>query len=526
VIAGGRFFKNGRLDFPKNTPVDSVFTKKDGSYHTCFGPCVAHSGVVYGNTDPNVSLATTRLTKSRLPTIPGFEVYLQDRQRSFIVSHSPILDSIKRTYTHHFDTYTDSILEALEHHGDSHPKAPLRIAAWKDIIDYNLIDDDLWNIPSKGTLYKMKIFEIAKPNKVPRMIGDLGVHASLQGFRITKFIKAAMATEPIEYMGGTIEFCPKPDPASLEAVFAKLIDPPSRFYFVYFSDDSCLSIRVGEDVLRFNVDISSCDASHTGELFDLIQHMVPDSLASDMSSLIKQCQTPITIHSRADPRNHVTLRPSNPRLYSGSTLTTAINNLANLLIALSVAESDCTNAQDVISAAAAAGYIVTCDDCTDWHKLQFLKHSPVLDETGHLRPLLNIGVLLRLSGTCKGDLPGSKKVPLSERAASFQASLLNGAYPKAHFTLLDNMSSTCGRSTPLTDAVVAKIFEHKVLDTDDYPHFRVRSDEVFRRYELDALGIAQVELGFGLCKYSEHYSADGTSTILLLDYGLSGKELV
>jgi len=482
--------------------------------------------VVYGKSDANISLATTRITKTRLPTLPEVEDLLQLWQNDFIDRHSDLLSSIASTYSHHFNTYTDSIIECMEHYDDVHPKRALRIAAWKDILDFAIFDDDLWYLPEKGTLYKMKIFEIAKPGKVPRMIGDLGVHASLQGFRVTKFLKHAMAAEPLDYLGGEIEFCPTPDPFSLTKVFEKLIDPPGDYYFVYFSDDSCLAIRTKDGIKRYNIDISSCDASHTEKLFTTLQDLTPPSVRGDMKSLTNQCKTPITIHSVDTFKSRkVRLKPPSPRLYSGSTLTTAINNLANILIAISIAEEGCSTPDDIMRAAAQAGYIVTCEDCTDWHKLQFLKHSPVLDTKGVIRPLLNIGVLLRLSGCCKGDLPGSKKTPLRERAEAFQASLLRGAYPKANFTLLDNMRRSVGCANSKTDAMVKKELEFKVIDNDDYPSFRVDSHEVFSRYDLNEVEIAEVEDVFGKCGYSEHYVADGPSKVLEADYGLVGRQL-
>lgn len=518
------YFKEGRLAFPKATTSQETVAKVDGSYHSCFGPCVASNGVMYGNSNHNVSLAATRITKTRLPGLPGFEQLLQENQRVFIEAHDEQLSTLRVNYDKHFTEYTDVITEALEHHEDPHLKKALRVLAWKDILDFNLLEDDMWYLPGKGTLYKMKIFEIAKPGKTPRMIGDLGVHASLQGFRITKFLKHAMAVEPFSYRGGEIEFCPKPAPAALESVFRKLIDPPGKFYFVYFSDDACLSIKTPTGILRFNLDISSCDASHTASLFKALRTLTPERVRKDIDHLVNQCSTPITIYDLIDRKKKVTLKPNSPRLYSGSTLTTAINNLANILIALSIAESDCLSAEDVIRAAAKAGYIVTCLDCSDWHKLQFLKHSPVIDTDGQLRALLNIGVLLRLSGTCKGDLPGKKTIPLRQRAEAFQASLLRGAYPKANFTLIDNLRKSVGVPTPETEKVVASMFEYKVEDSEEAPVFRVHSEEVFKRYDFTELETAEVELDFGNCKYGEHYTSNGTSKILEVDYNLSGRE--
>lgn len=407
-------------------------------------------------------------------------------------------------------------------------KKQLRINAWDDIVALNLAADHLWylDLSKKGTVYKMKTFEIAKPGKPPRMIGDLGVHASLQGFRLTSFMKKAMAKHVLNVGGGQIHFCPTPTPSALETVFNNLITPAQRFYFVLFSDDSCLSIRTKDGrVLRFNVDISSCDASHTYHLFEQLKNLFPGDLRAEVQQLIDQCRTTIEIYDLFNRKRKVKLIPNSPRLYSGSTLTTILNNLANILIAISISQVDINCAQDVIDAAKRVGYIVTCDDCTDWHKLQFLKHSPVRCTDGVIRPLLNLGVLLRLSGTCKGDLPGTKSQTLAERGKNFQASLLRGAYPKANFKLLRNMRANAGLETEACNKVVSTMLEYKVIADEDYPSFEVDSHEVWKRYDLTPLQVAELEDDFGSCKFSDHYCSPGTAVVLNLDYGLTSASM-
>lgn len=443
------YWVQGRLCFPEPTFSESALCKKDGSYFFFFGPCIADSGVVYGNTNHNVSLGLMRLTKVRIPLLHGYDQFLQAEQEDYILKHTNFITDLQLSYHQSFDDYTNMIDECEEHHADPHQKKELRIAARGDLIGENLYFDNTWMQLGRSTEYKLKTMEVAKPGKIPRLIGDLGVHASLQGFRLTYFMKKAMANNPIHINGGIIQYCPSPDPFCLEEVFHNLIDPPGRFYFVLFSDDSCLAYRHGDKILRFNVDISSCDASHTESLFNALRALFPSLLQPEVDKLIDQCRAPITVYDRNVKRRKVKLEPKTPRLYSGSTLTTIINNVANILIAHSISNSTITCAVDVIKAAARTGYIVTCEDCDDWHKLQFLKHSPVRCSDGVVRPLLNIGVLLRLSGRCKGDLPGSKKTPLEVRAKTFQASLLRGAYPKASFTLIDRMKANAGApSTP------------------------------------------------------------------------------
>lgn len=513
------------INFPDPTELEISLRKVDGSYHSQFGFGCAHSGVVYANTNHDLRLGMGRMTKQRVPLLNGFDQYLQQQQRLFIQEHSDFVESLQEQYEWRMLECDTALAECLAHHADPHQKRELRIQGMADSIEHGIVFDDLWYLPKRSTEYKMKIFEIAKVGKVPRVIGNLGIPASLQGFRVTKYIKMAMADEPLEVNGGKIVFCPTPAPAELAQVFNDLIEPPGRFHFVLFSDDSCLSIRVGSKILRFNVDISSCDASHTTDLFMALLAICPEHMREDVEKLIRQCEQEITIFDRNNRQRHVTLKPNRPRLYSGSTLTTIINNLANIFIALAISEADIKCERDVIKAAMRAGYVVTCEDCADWHKLQFLKHSPVYDTTGQIRALMNPGVLLRLSGACKGDVPGDKRTPLRERQTTMQGSLLRGAYPYTHCPLLDNMRRMAGPGNAECDAVIRKSLEYKVIH-DDSDEWRVSSEEMWTRYDLTPHEIVELEEGFGKCGYGQHYYSDGTNKVLELDYGLTGKELV
>jgi len=523
------------VQFPEPTAIERLSCKRDGSYMTRAGPCASHNGNIYARETSNLAAGVTRLTKSRLPKIPGAEQGFRDKQKVFIAEHESFINHLRRDYDSYYAECCSILEEAILHHADPHDKKDLRIVSWKDIEDYNVLFNDVWNIPGKYALYKVKIFEIAKPNKTIRCIGDLGCPASLQGFRLADFTKKAMFGEPIHINGGTIEFCKEPSVSALTGVFERLISPPGRFSFVYFSDDSCLAIRTTSGkILRFNVDISSCDASHTAALFDAYVRIHPERLQEDARKLVKQCEQPITVVDLYNRRRKVTLKPKEPRLYSGSTITTAINNLACQLIGLAISETEINCKEDVIMAAEKAGYIVTCIDCSDWHQLQFLKHSPVFDTDGKLRPLLNLGVLLRLSGTAKGDFIGTKGESLQVKVERQQASLLQGAYPRAHFPLMESMKECCkgGLTHKLTSKLEKQLRNAsnnriglKVSTKDSDDHFSVCSEEVYKRYLLTPHEISQMDNDFAHMGYGCHYASSATNKIFKTDYDLNAKYL-
>jgi len=286
--------------------------------------------------------------------------------------------------------------------------------------------------------------------------------------------------------------------------------------------------------LRMNIDITSCDASHTRALFNLYIKIHPTRVQGDAAALVAQCEQPIRItdlNARyGRHKRRLILKPKSPRLYSGCTITTGTNCLACILmIASIVAQIDTIRTgADVVRACAIAGYLVTSLDCTDWHQLQFLKHSPVLDLSGEIQPMLNLGVLLRLSGTAKGDFPGTKKETMKVRVDRFQAALLQGAYPYISFPLIDRLKANCATNAvphKWVDPLVAKMLSYRVVESEERTVLHVSSAEVYKRYQLTPHEIVELDDGFGGCGYQDHFASTGTDKIFNLDYGLNAKYL-
>jgi len=506
---GNIYFKDGNLDFPPGE-------RKDGFYRTRFGPMVGHSGEVCGAEDINQNLGLRRLTGKRAPEQPGFHELLCENQSRWFIRNKPFFREVGKLYEPHMQSYTCSEEECEEHYADTHKKQRLRIEAFRELLNSGELSKakSLW---VKKILWKMKRAETKKFGKKTRMIGDLGVGASLRGFRLTNALKVAQATERVYYKGGEIMFCKSPDPVALSEAFDKLINPPGRFFFVYFSDDSCLSIRRGDKIDRYNLDISSCDASHGPEIFKTLVDIVPERMRADMQILVDQCKLPAHIQSFQDRRKKVKLIPRRPLLFSGSTITTAINNIANLAIAKSIADCDYRGEADVMFAAQDVGYIVSgCKPLEFIEDLQFLKNSPVLDTQGNWKPMLNLGVLLRASGTCEGDLNG--RGDLRERAREFQRGLLHGAYPFTNFQMLDNMKMAMGEGKLSQQAMDQ--FEYKVVKNDSYPPYRCDEDSLYRRYRLTPLEVAEL-LEFSKSDVFTEFSSGGASKILKTDYSLT-----
>jgi len=449
--AGQQFYVNGRVQFPP-----AVFPKPDLFYRTRFGPAVIIKAIIPCKCNDCTSLAVTRITALRAGDLPGYDAHLRANQRHFLAT-----ERVLTAWGNTFRITTNSVVEEISEHAmDPHPKKKLRIAAFADLESGRLTAASLRNVN-----YKMKPNEYMLSTKVPRAIGDLGVGASLYGFRITSFIKEAQS-KPFSYQGCYFKFIKKPDHAELVDAFQKLLNPPEQSTFIFFSDDSCFSKRTPTGVRIFNVDISKCDRSHTHELFYKFRDILPEHIRSHVQTLIDQCARPIKIYDVNERKRFVKLRPTGPMLYSGSTLTTTLNNLASFTIGYALSCVQPTE-QNLINAAESVGYIITLDECLIPEDIQFLKHSPAYDVNGEMQPVLNLGVYLRASGVCKGDLPGRGDIEL--RAKKFQFALLNGMFPRLRTPLIDLAKTITDQIEvdPASGNLVQKEFEYKLGKTQD-----------------------------------------------------------
>lgn len=485
--------------------------------------------MVYANNSRNLNLALRRLTATREPERPGFEAELRRSQSATISEFKDEFAEIAKMYEPFFEDYKGIVAEEQEHYADPHIKRDLRIQAHEEISQENQplgVAPVIWAVT-----VKMKPREYAKPGKKPRCIGDLGVAASLQGFRLTWHLKMAQSAVEVRHKGGVAIFIKSPNPFDLKRAFELLINPEGRATFVYFSDDSCLSIYGGTKYDYYNLDLKSCDSSHTDDLFTLLEDMVPGGLTKDdMKILTAQCALPLRIICRENPKLKVKLATVGRILFSGSTITTAINNLANLLIFMCIMECEYSPAVDargenvsINQAANKAGYVLTgTTSFSDPEHFQFLKNSPVRDTTGEWQPMLNFGVLLRAMGTCHGDLPG--RGPLRPRAEAFTRGLLQGCYPFTDCAVLDAMRRAAGSGPAVLDRETTLSLSFKVEVDAKYPRYRVDEASFALRYGLEAFEMADLCYVVGNLGFGEHYSGRCVDKILRLDYGVTTTE--
>jgi len=496
---------NGVLSFRT-----TLFYKEflDGRYRTCFGPRFMHSGKIYCVCNPCLARAFTRLMLRRKPELPGLHDQLLANQVTFFTRTHAVFTHLKHMIAGLDDEIVTMVELARVKCHDPHPKKLQRENADRNL-NYYGYGEDHWVTRHKKVMEAfMKPDEWAKPGKFPRLVFNLGVEASLQGGFLLEIAKTRMCGEDIPFAGGHIRLVKKVTYDEILYCFDQMINLRGRFFYCIFSDDACCSYFQNGQTHYCNIDISGCDASHGEGIFSFLANFFEPRAQEFFNPLLDQCQFPIVVRSVHDRYEKKTIQLRRHILPSGSTLTTFLNNIGSLAIAIAFIENDFDP-----EASKLAGYIITIDRYTEWFRLQFLKHSPVLDVLGNLRALANLGIPFRASGICKGDLPGHGD--LLTRARTFQAGLLHGIYPRTTIPIIEHMLHNAGGrpSTP--------------PNTDEYltftrsPVFTITDQAWAQRYDITNAELADLHAQLRPMTWDVVcISCEASRKILKLDYGL------
>jgi hypothetical protein len=510
---GKEWFVDGQFRFP---PVveRNKFAVEAGT-RFIYGYCFAHTGIIYANSDQNFNLASRRLLCVREPENPGEDEDLRRRNRAFVRRwRDEMLQCYWRSAGRVHWTH-DMRLAAIALAALPHAKRKLREAEMKERIDAGTIAEETW---VRSVNWKLKLCEIAKPGKYPRVIVDLGVGASMQGADFASVCKKHMGVEHIILGDTEFIFCKEPSPEVVVELFKRLWSTPYKRCIVCFSDDGMGSVMTPEGRRYFCSDVNTNDASHVESQFDLTFDLF-DAPEDVRKALIGQIMSPLVIRS-VDKRYSVRLKPREYYLQSGITLTTLVNNVAQLCIAMAYEKADAVTEAEFIQAARGCGYIITLEMCEREEDLQFLKMSPCRDKDGEWRALLNLGVILRASGVSKEQLPG--RGALKPRAMQFQHNLMCGLLasidypPLAHLDPMPGSERTyvpTGVSTLMdlnngTIGVVKRSYDRG----DFYNRYRLTPEEIYEFEELLS------HSGYGIVHYSS-----AAYKIIEKDYGLGLK---
>lgn len=300
--------------------------------------------------------------------------------------------------------YDDStLLHQIRNAVQPHVKQKIRIKAIRDLMEKRTLFNE-GSLFTTKIVGKMKIPEFAKPGKKPRLLGDFTTEGSLLAAFLVPLIKHAMSGE-VKMGDSTFAFCYSTDPESLDSALRRLFESSGNYY-LYFSDDMVAKV----DGTCYNLDISSCDMSNDDPVFDRLIWLVESEEHRRLLSLAAdQCKLKYVIGNSNDPTEKVTAQPRRRTEFSGTQLTTLLNNIASFGISMSIEWHGMNTGAGISESALAVGYSVTTDLCTNIEDVQFLKHHFYYDEQDKLQSCLNIGPLLRCYGSAWGDVPYSRK---------------------------------------------------------------------------------------------------------------------
>lgn len=518
AVSGQQYWVNGEIEFPP-PDLDWRGVRQDGALRTYFGWNFAHSGVIYRKSDLNFKKCLRRMTCVREPETPGADLAMRHSQERFIGEHG---NDIRRAFLQSFGhidwaNTNDIVATAKWLKEQPHEKKPLRMQTYEEWEDSGGIATKTW-LHNDCLLFKMKTAEIAKPGKYPRLICDLGCAASLQGAVYAEMLKKHISNSEFVYGDTVVEFCGDPSPENVGRLFRKMFESNYKRYIIMFSDDACMCVNENGKRRFYNLDISSCDASHTRSIFDLM-FTVSEAPTAILEALRGQIEANIRIVS-CDGRFTVILKAMSYYLQSGITITTVLNCFAQFLMGVVFEMDDVLSEDDIIKSARRVGYIVTLDSCTIPEDLQFLKMSPTLNSEGEWTACLNLGVILKCSGTCKSDLPG--KGSWAARAAQFQTGLMRGVLSGINYPPFERLNPNMeGLDTRHLKGLVGLLdMLQGAIGMYKMPYLR---EDFYRRYRLEDWEIDELESHIAQQSYGMRSYSSAGYKIIEKDYKLGKK---
>lgn len=455
---GRKFNYRGKMPF---SPLEAKNT-----YTTYFGPTYqVKDRCVYKQSVENYDAMILRIIGKRpleeIKTVNNRKISPFRNHRGVSRKLHSYYAKVKSRLYKYTQVLGDNLSEQIRLACSPHVKQKLRLKAISELISKGEMLNTIFMKDIKG---KIKIPEFAKAGKKPRLIGDFTCPGSLLAGFLVPCLKAAFG-EPVVIDGSRFRFVYTTDVSELDMIFSEM-DSSIFDEYVFFSDDMCAKVKIDGKYEWFNLDISSCDSSNGPDVFDRACWFFDDHFDHGklLSDAVLQCKQRLVIHHpNKSVREIITARPSQPIEFSGTQLTTILNNIASAAICISISDrlrkGYIENFEKTVSAAAlAVGYEVTKQSCRDLGDVQFLKHSFYRNNDGGISSFVNLGPLMRSAGTCWMDLPfNSKQGESIEDAARFRNwAVLQGFRNSGLSPFTEKLMSSPGYTRPVKyDGVIA-----------------------------------------------------------------------
>lgn len=482
---------------------------------------IAHSGVVYKLSVRSMSLALYRMFHDKFAS--DSESLVDRRARQHLYFRSAFLRGYATSIRNYISgggisgypedrnppisLWVDKVLAQARL---PHPKRQLRLAALNQLDQSGRLLDhgDDYSDDSHRVRFQLKTREWAKPGKIPRITVDLTTPASLRAGWLMEELKSAFEALPLIHANGELRFIGTPNVDVLSKLFD---DMRNRNIFAYFSDDFSLSLMTSDGPLWVNLDISSCDSSNGFPVFDYIRSCIPQVYLEDVGAVINQCQLECVVGYGA---TKLRFKPVGIFEYSGSVMTTALNNCAALACGVAIFDQYTFGSRSHVLSGlervlSTLPWVVTTDVCSRYEEVQFLKHSPCFMVDGTVSALLNLGVVLRAFGQCYGDLPGTGS--LEQRAFDFDSSLVRGLVHVGDCMLMQTLRAKYNSSvSPDPYLSMKSLGSHR-------PHMDESS--VCSRYALSVADMQELCDLLEMQCFGEVVSCHASRVILAKDYG-------
>jgi len=469
-------------DFTPNfTTHPHDYTKE---YRSCFGPFFILPDVNFpGSGTDEYRAAVSRMIALRNPTVEGFDERLAKNQDSISKTYRVPLHRFKQHLEKYIcrEAYEDAYPEWLF---QPHAKRKFRqmIAAGVAMFGHNYHEDN------KSVGYKLKPGELLADSK-KRAVADLGALRTDATAWCCESIKEAWSV-PFHHGSLKAVYTKSSTKDNLRVAFGDLLDPKG-IVFYYHSDDSCVAAKCSDGTVYFNGDIKACDGSHRQPLFDSLNELlscnkgIPNVQAPALRRAFTYLGQPLKVRNK-HRKESVKYRFKSMRLYSGSVLTTTINNFANLLIAFALhrrVPDPSLVTKDFFKTAYRlagedVGYQLKIIDCSVPEDLQFLKHSPSLID-GEIEPWMGLGVFIRGFGTFKGDLPG--RGSYESRARSYLHGVVQSRLNWGNHTFNDSFRHLM---TGMTTKMNTSLFDDDLSKSVGGCQRRVLNESICSRYKI------------------------------------------
>lgn len=503
----------GELFFTVNDEVGNRKRRHINEFSTRF----AHTGVVLENHPSNLRTGLHRLFACRVPkradgsdetdpiVIRDFEDQLRLNMNVQLLLHGQewAEDSRQQAGDMQFELDREQAIKIVSQ--QPHSKQKMRLNTYLNSLQDGSIVS--FSLGSKYVDVKCKYPEIAKPNKNIRLIIDCRIGRSLIGSLYMSCLKHHVGDREFVYGSCRFIFITGPKTDIMMHYFHELARPSNLKLLVVFSDDACFS----DGTVYGNADISSCDVTHSDSHYEWCRYMWQFPEFIDKHLTEQQFGTHVVVNPH-DSTQKIRFRPRRRKQQSGSTFT----SLWNVELWRMIAHYWGHNEVDLVEAAYECGVVITVEYARKFGDLQFLKFSPVRDVTGTWRAVMNPGVLFRMSGRMKNDIPvkyKGKRIPsFQQRCDIAQSQLVNGYLQ--YFACPELLHLKPIRTV---QEVYTDDFKIRDIVSDSYT-FTLSA--LVERYDATTTEVAQLSEQLSRCRTNTIVYNPLVSKILNKDYGI------